>query len=62
MGKGKWGMDDREEIIIEEFKTSRKNIKNDGGEKMKKDYKHLFYKEKYYTEKEILKKYFNRNI
>ena len=31
-------MDDREEIVIEEFKTSRKNIKNDGGEKMKKDY------------------------
>lgn len=38
MGKGEWGMDDREEIVIEEFKTSRKNIKNDGGEKMRKDY------------------------
>mgnify|MGYP004618223053 FL=1 len=38
MGKGEWGMDDREEIVIEEFKTSRKNIKNDGGKKMKKDY------------------------
>lgn len=31
-------MEDREEIIIEEFKTSRKNIMNNGGEKMKKDY------------------------
>lgn len=39
-----------------------KIIKGINLKKMKKDYKHLFYKEKYYTEKEILKKYFNRNI
>lgn len=38
----------------------KKTIKGIKVNKMKKEYKHIFYDNKYYTEKEILKRYFKR--
>jgi len=38
----------------------KKIIKGIKLDKMKKEYKHLFYDNKYYTEKEVLKRYFKR--
>lgn len=38
----------------------KKTIKGIKLNKMKKEYKHIFYDNKYYTEKEILKRYFKR--
>ena len=37
-----------------------KYIKGRKINKMKKEYKHIFYDDKYYTEKDILKRYFKR--